>query len=76
MELLKTIKTVAPQTGVIILTDYASVDYCLQSMTLGVFEYLTKPVHARRLKKNRRRFFQPFAGLYTERLPRYFSRFG
>lgn len=44
LELLQFIKTVTPETEVIVLTGYATVDNAVQAMGKGAFQYLAKPV--------------------------------
>jgi DNA-binding NtrC family response regulator len=47
----------ASKIGVIILTNYGGVESYLESMSLGVFEYLTKPIKVFELKIIIDRFF-------------------
>lgn len=44
LTVMRQIKTRAPQTEVIIVTAYASVDSAVETMRLGAFDYLRKPV--------------------------------
>lgn len=44
MELLRIIKAKTPDTEVIVLTGYATVDNAVQAMGKGAFQYLAKPV--------------------------------
>ena len=44
MELQKRIKSVAPNTIIIMITAYASVDTAVQSLKEGAYDYITKPV--------------------------------
>lgn len=44
LELLQVIKANAPETEVIVLTGYATVDNAVQAMAKGAFQYLAKPV--------------------------------
>ncbi|MCT4627287.1 sigma-54 dependent transcriptional regulator [Halodesulfovibrio sp.] len=44
LELLQVIKANAPDTEVIVLTGYATVDNAVQAMAKGAFQYLAKPV--------------------------------
>ncbi|WP_027362210.1 sigma-54-dependent transcriptional regulator [Halodesulfovibrio aestuarii] len=44
LELLQFIKVTSPDTEVIILTGYATVDSAVQAMGSGAFQYLAKPV--------------------------------
>jgi DNA-binding NtrC family response regulator len=57
INLLKKVKLHAPKIGVIILTNHGGVESYLESMSLGVFEYLTKPVKVFELKTIIDRFF-------------------
>ncbi len=43
MEVLKKIKEEAPETPVIIMTAYASIESAVQAMKSGAFDYITKP---------------------------------
>ena len=43
MEILRTIMKEKPQTSVIIITGYSTVQNAIQAMKLGAFDYLTKP---------------------------------
>ena len=51
IDLLKKVKEVSPEIGVIIFTAYGEVDSYLEAMNLGAFEYLNKPVKVDELKK-------------------------
>ena len=44
-EVLKQIKQQSPDTPVIILTAFASIESAVEAMKLGAFHYLTKPVN-------------------------------
>jgi len=44
MELQKRIKAVAPDTIIIMITAYASVDTAVQSLKEGAYDYITKPI--------------------------------
>ncbi|OBQ52136.1 sigma-54-dependent transcriptional regulator [Halodesulfovibrio spirochaetisodalis] len=44
LELLQFIKTITPDTEVIVLTGYATVDSAVEAMGKGAFQYLAKPV--------------------------------
>jgi len=44
LEVLKTIKTRYPQTEVIIITGYSSIDTAIEAIQVGAFHYVTKPV--------------------------------
>jgi len=43
MEVVKTVKDEKPETEVVIITGYASVNSAVDAMKIGVFDYLTKP---------------------------------
>ncbi|MGC8833114.1 MAG: response regulator, partial [Armatimonadota bacterium] len=43
MDMLKVIKEEYPDTKVVIMTAYASVDNTVEAWRLGVFDYLPKP---------------------------------
>ena len=51
IDLLKKVKELLPEIGVIIFTAYGEVDSYLEAMNLGAFEYLNKPVKVDELKK-------------------------
>jgi YesN/AraC family two-component response regulator len=51
IDLLKKVKDISPNIGVIIFTAYGEVDSYLDAMNLGAFEYLNKPVKVDELKK-------------------------
>jgi DNA-binding NtrC family response regulator len=44
IEALELMKTSSPQTGVIMMTAYASVETAVSAMKLGAFDYITKPI--------------------------------
>ena len=44
IELLKTVKSVAPRTQVILMTGYADIHTAVLSIKLGAFDYVSKPV--------------------------------
>lgn len=50
-ELVDALRTLAPSLPVIMLTAYGSVGSYIDTMTKGVFEYVTKPVQAGELRK-------------------------
>jgi DNA-binding NtrC family response regulator len=43
MEVLKAIKKISPQTYVIIMTAYGTIDSAVEAMKNGAFDYITKP---------------------------------
>ncbi|GAB4235441.1 MAG: sigma-54 dependent transcriptional regulator [Chlamydiales bacterium] len=43
IEVLKKIKTISPETLVVIITAYGSIDNAVEAMRLGAFNYLVKP---------------------------------
>jgi len=45
-EVLKRIKQMSPDTPVIVLTAYGSIDSAVEAMKLGAFHYLTKPINS------------------------------
>jgi DNA-binding NtrC family response regulator len=44
-EVLKQVKRTSPDTPVIIITAFGSIDTAVEAMKLGAFHYLTKPVN-------------------------------
>jgi DNA-binding NtrC family response regulator len=49
MDLLRWIRTDCPETEIILLTAYGSVEDAVEAMKLGAYDYLSKPVDRRRL---------------------------
>jgi DNA-binding NtrC family response regulator len=45
VEVLKQVKLTSPDTAVIIITAFGSIDSAVEAMKLGAFHYLTKPVN-------------------------------
>ncbi len=43
MEVIRTVKETRPETAVVVITGYASVDSVVESMKLGAYDYLSKP---------------------------------
>ncbi|MBZ0157506.1 MAG: sigma-54 dependent transcriptional regulator [Alphaproteobacteria bacterium] len=43
IELLEKVKTISPETDVIVMTAYASVDNAVEAMKRGAYDYLVKP---------------------------------
>jgi DNA-binding NtrC family response regulator len=50
VEFLAVLKKTLPAVPVIMLTGYGTVETYLQALSLGVFEYLNKPVQAKELR--------------------------
>jgi two-component system response regulator AtoC len=50
LEVLKTIKARYPQTEVIIITGYSSIDTAIEAIQAGAFHYVTKPLKMAELK--------------------------
>jgi two-component system response regulator HydG len=44
IEALERIKSLSPETGVVMMTAYASVETAVTAMKLGAFDYITKPI--------------------------------
>ena len=51
MDLIETLRKEAPSLPVILITAYGSIEHYLRSSSLGVFEYINKPVGKRELGK-------------------------
>ena len=51
MDLIVTLRKEAPSLPVILITAYGSIEHYLRSSSLGVFEYINKPVGKRELGK-------------------------
>ena len=49
MDLLRWIRTNCPETEIILLTAFGSVEDAVEAMKLGAYDYLSKPVDRRRL---------------------------
>lgn len=47
LELLKAIKTIAPQTEVIMMTAYGNIERAVEAMKGGAYDFLTKPLKRR-----------------------------
>lgn len=45
IEILKNVKQISPETEIIIMTGYASVESAVAAMKLGAFHYLQKPIN-------------------------------
>ena len=48
-EVLRHVKRVSPDTPVIIITAFGSIDSAVEALKLGAFHYLTKPVNSEEL---------------------------
>ncbi|MBI5886434.1 MAG: sigma-54-dependent Fis family transcriptional regulator [Deltaproteobacteria bacterium] len=55
LEFLKAVKELAPETIVIMITAYASVDTAVEAMKAGAFDYFTKPFNVDEIKLNIRK---------------------
>lgn len=51
LELLASLKKIAPDVPSIMLTENGSIETYLQACNLGVFEYLNKPVKAEEIER-------------------------
>jgi len=49
LDFLRTIKEVSPDTEVIMMTGYATVDMAVESMKLGSYDFVTKPINIEEL---------------------------
>ena len=55
MDLLKAVKTLAPETEVVLMTAYGTVETAVAAMKEGAYDFVTKPVkraHVVRIVKN------------------------
>lgn len=50
LDLLRAVKETSPETEVIILTGYGTVDSAVEALKLGSYDYLQKPIEFERLK--------------------------
>ena len=50
LELLQRTKAIVPDTAVVIITGYASVDSAVRAMKHGAYDYIEKPVTSDRIK--------------------------
>ena len=55
IDVLKKVKSICSETKVIIITGYGESEYYHESMALGAFEYLNKPINVPELKETIRR---------------------
>ncbi len=51
LELTTILRQILPSVPIIMLTGYGNVETYLKSMNSGVFEYVTKPIQARELRR-------------------------
>jgi two-component system NtrC family response regulator len=65
MMLLKTVKERSPETLVIIITAYGTVDVAVEAMKAGAYDYITKPFNREALKLTVSKALQ-FSGLAEE----------
>jgi len=59
---LEQMKGVSPDTGVIMMTAYASVETAVKAMKLGAFDYVTKPIDIDEVRRVIARFTDESAG--------------
>jgi two-component system NtrC family response regulator len=50
MELLKRVRAEYPETAVIIITAYGTIETAVEAIKCGAYDYITKPVHPEELK--------------------------
>ena len=55
LELLKAARTIAPETEVIVMTAYGTVEIAVESMQQGAYDFITKPLEKRALLKTVRK---------------------
>ena len=51
VEALRRMREASPETGVVMMTAYASVETAVEAMKLGAFDYVTKPIDIEEVKK-------------------------
>ncbi|MBN2565387.1 MAG: sigma-54-dependent Fis family transcriptional regulator [Candidatus Eisenbacteria bacterium] len=51
LEALKRIKQLSPETSVVVMTAYASVETAVTAMKLGAFDYITKPIDIEEVRR-------------------------
>jgi two-component system response regulator HydG len=54
-ELLRAVKTLAPETEVVLMTAYGTVEVAVAAMKLGAYDFITKPVKRHAIVKSVRR---------------------
>jgi DNA-binding NtrC family response regulator len=67
LDLLKRMKTMAPQTPVVLLTAYGTIQNAVDAMRLGAFDYLLKPFSAEALEAVVRRAIGVSSGREAQR---------
>src|SRR5215471_19330726 len=50
LDLLKKVRTEFPETAVVIVTAYGTIETAVEAIKLGAYDYLTKPVHPEELR--------------------------
>jgi DNA-binding NtrC family response regulator len=50
MELLKRVRSIDPETAVVLMTAFATVETAVEAMKRGAYDYITKPIHPYELK--------------------------
>lgn len=70
MEILRTVKKVEPETGVIIITAHSSVETAVEAMRVGAYDYLTKGFSLDEIEVTVEKFFNYQALLKENRLLR------
>ena len=58
IDLLKSIRTLYPETTVVIVTAYGTIETAVEAIRCGAYDYLTKPVHPDELGAMVRRAFE------------------
>jgi len=58
MTVLQTAKKVSPDTGVIVITAYGTVENAVEAMKIGAYDYLTKPFSADEIEMVVKKFFE------------------
>ncbi len=61
VQALEQMKGVSPQTGVVMMTAYASVETAVRAMKLGAFDYITKPIDIDEVRRVIARFIEAAA---------------
>ena len=50
LDLLKTVRADFPETAIVIVTAYGTIETAVEAIKLGAYDYLTKPVHPEELR--------------------------